>query len=79
MKRIKPALRRITCGLLAASMLVATAAADYKSDWQQKEKELAAEKEKYEKIEKDKNKAQQQKQSLKNQQTIILDQIAQAI
>lgn len=79
MKRIKPALRRIVCGLLAASMLVATAAADYKSDWQQKEKELAAEKEKYEKIEKDKNKAQQQKQSLKNQQTIILDQIAQAI
>ncbi|HIZ30745.1 MAG TPA: peptidoglycan DD-metalloendopeptidase family protein [Candidatus Fournierella merdipullorum] len=79
MKRIKPALHRITCGLLAASMLVATAAADYKSDWQQKEKELAAEKEKYEKIEKDKNKAQQQKQSLKNQQTIILDQIAQAI
>lgn len=79
MKRIKPALRRIACGLLAASMLVATAAADYKSDWQQKEKELAAEKEKYEKIEKDKNKAQQQKQSLKNQQTIILDQIAQAI
>lgn len=79
MKRIKPALRRITCGLLAASMLVATAAADYKSDWQQKEKELAAEKEKYEKIEKDKNKAQQQKQSLKNQQTIILDQIAQAM
>ena len=79
MKRIKPALRRITCGLLAASMLVATAAADYKSDWQQKEKELAVEKEKYEKIEKDKNKAQQQKQSLKNQQTIILDQIAQAI
>lgn len=79
MKRIKPALHRITCGLLAASMLVATAAADYKSDWQQKEKELAAEKEKYEKIEKDKNKAQQQKQSLKNQQTIILDQIAQAM
>ena len=79
MKRIKPALRRITCGLLAASMLVATAAADYKSDWQQKEKELAAEKEKYEQIENNKDKAQAQKQSLKNQQTIILDQIAQAM
>lgn len=79
MKRIKPALRRIVCGLLAASMLAATAAADYKSEWEQAEKELAAEKEKYEQIENNKDKAQAQKQSLKNQQTIILDQIAQAI
>ena len=79
MKRIKPALRRIACGLLAASMLVATAAADYKSEWEQAEKELAAEKEKYEQIENNKDKAQAQKQSLKNQQTIILDQIAQAM
>lgn len=79
MKRIKPALRRIICGLLAASMLAATAAADYKSEWEQAEKELAAEKEKYEQIENNKDKAQAQKQSLKNQQTIILDQIAQAM
>ena len=79
MKRIKPALRRIVCGLLAASMLAATAAADYKSEWEQAEKELAAEKEKYEQIENNKDKAQAQKQSLKNQQTIILDQIAQAM
>ena len=79
MKRIKPALRRIACGLLAASMLAATAAADYKSEWEQAEKELAAEKEKYEQIENNKDKAQAQKQSLKNQQTIILDQIAQAM
>lgn len=79
MKRIKPALRRIICGLLAASMLAATAATDYKSEWEQAEKELAAEKEKYEQIENNKDKAQAQKQSLKNQQTIILDQIAQAM
>lgn len=79
MKRIKPALRRIICGLLAASMLAATAAADYKSEWEQAEKELAAEKEKYEQIENNKDKAQAQKQRLKNQQTIILDQIAQAM
>ena len=79
MKRIKPALRRIACGLLAASMLAATAAADYKSEWEQAEKDLAAEKEKYEQIENNKDKAQAQKQSLKNQQTIILDQIAQAM
>ena len=79
MKRITPALRRIACGLLAASMLAATAAADYKSEWEQAEKELAAEKEKYEQIENNKDKAQAQKQSMKNQQSIILDQISQSI
>ena len=79
MKRTKPVLRRLGCGLLAAAMLAATASADYKSDWEQAEQELAAEKEKYEQIENSKDKAQAQKQSLKNQQSIILDQISQSI
>lgn len=79
MKRTRSALRRLACGLLSAALLAGTAAADYKSDWQQKEQELKEEKEKYEQIEDDKKQAQQQKQSLKNQQTIILDQISQAL
>lgn len=79
MKRTGSAPRRLACGLLAAALLASTAAADYKSDWQQKEQELQEEKEKYEQIEDDKKQAQQQKQSLKNQQTIILDQISQAL
>lgn len=83
MKRIKPVLCRTACGMLAAALLapalLAPAAADYKSDWEQAEKELAEEKEKYEQIESSKDKAQAQKQSLKNQQSIILDQISQSI
>ena len=83
MKRIKPVLCRTACGMLAAALLapalLAPASADYKSDWEQAEKELSEEKEKYEQIESSKDKAQAQKQSLKNQQTIILDQIAQAM
>lgn len=83
MKRIKPVLCRTACGMLAAALLapalLAPAAADYKSDWEQAEKELSEEKEKYEQIESSKDKAQAQKQSLKNQQSIILDQISQSI
>ena len=83
MKRIKPVLCRTACGMLAAALLapalLAPAFADYKSDWEQAEKELAEEKEKYEQIESSKDKAQAQKQSLKNQQSIILDQISQSI
>lgn len=83
MKRIKPVLCRTACGMLAVSLLapalLAPAAADYKSDWEQAEKELSEEKEKYEQIESSKDKAQAQKQSLKNQQSIILDQISQSI
>ena len=83
MKRIKPVLCRTACGMLAAALLapalLAPASADYKSDWEQAEKELAEEKEKYEQIESSKDKAQAQKQSLKNQQSIILDQISQSI
>ena len=79
MKRTRSALRRLACGLLSAALLAGTVAADYKSDWQQKEQELKEEKEKYEQIEDDKKQAQQQKQSLKNQQSIILDQISQSI
>ncbi|MEE0757913.1 murein hydrolase activator EnvC family protein [Allofournierella sp.] len=83
MKRIKPVLCRTVCGMLAAALLapalLAPAAADYKSDWEQAEKELSEEKEKYEQIESSKDKAQAQKQSLKNQQSIILDQISQSI
>ena len=83
MKRIKPVLCRTACGVLAAALLapalLAPAAADYKSDWEQAEKELSEEKEKYEQIESSKDKAQAQKQSLKNQQSIILDQISQSI
>lgn len=83
MKRIKPVLCRTACGMLAATLLapalLAPAAADYKSDWEQAEKELSEEKEKYEQIESSKDKAQAQKQSLKNQQSIILDQISQSI
>ena len=83
MKRIKPVLCRTACGMLAAALLapalLAPAFADYKSDWEQAEQELAEEKEKYEQIESSKDKAQAQKQSLKNQQSIILDQISQSI
>ena len=83
MKRIKPVLCRTACGMLAAALLapalLVPAFADYKSDWEQAEKELAEEKEKYEQIESSKDKAQAQKQSLKNQQSIILDQISQSI
>ncbi len=83
MKRIKPVLCRTACGMLAAALLapalLAPAFADYKSDWEQAEKELSEEKEKYEQIESSKDKAQAQKQSLKNQQSIILDQISQSI
>lgn len=83
MKRIKPVLCRTACGMLAAALLapalLAPASADYKSDWEQAEKELSEEKEKYEQIESSKDKAQAQKQSLKNQQSIILDQISQSI
>lgn len=83
MKRIKPVLCRTACGMLAAALLapalLAPVSADYKSDWEQAEKELAEEKEKYEQIESSKDKAQAQKQSLKNQQSIILDQISQSI
>ena len=84
MKRIKPVLCRTACGLLAAALLspvllAPPAAADYKSDWEQKEQELAAEKEKYEQIENQKDQAKKQQQSLKNQQSIILDQISQSI
>ena len=82
MKRIKPVLCRTACGMLAALLapaLLAPASADYKSDWEQAEKELSEEKEKYEQIESSKDKAQAQKQSLKNQQSIILDQISQSI
>lgn len=83
MKRIKPVLCRTACGMLAAALLapalLAPVSADYKSDWEQAEKELSEEKEKYEQIESSKDKAQAQKQSLKNQQSIILDQISQSI
>lgn len=83
MKRIKPVLCRTACGMLAAALLapalLAPVFADYKSDWEQAEKELSEEKEKYEQIESSKDKAQAQKQSLKNQQSIILDQISQSI
>ena len=79
MNRTRPALRRLACGLLAAAMLASAASADYKSEWQQAEQDLAEEKEKYEQIENDKKQAQKQQQSLKNQQTIILDQISQAL
>lgn len=83
MKQIKPVLCRTACGMLAAALLapalLAPAFADYKSDWEQAEQELAEEKEKYEQIESSKDKAQAQKQSLKNQQSIILDQISQSI
>ena len=83
MKRIKPVLCRTACGMLAAALLapalLAPAFADYKSAWEQAEKELSEEKEKYEQIESSKDKAQAQKQSLKNQQSIILDQISQSI
>ena len=77
--KLKQTLRRLICALLAAALLAGTAAADYKSDWEQAEQELAEEKEKYEQIESSKDKAQQQQQSLKNQQSIILDQISQSI
>ena len=72
-------IRRLACALLAAALVIPSVSADYKSDWEQAEQDLAAEKEKYEQIEKDKDKAQAQKQSLQNQQSIILDQIAQAV
>ena len=77
--KLKQTLRRLICALLAAALLAGTAAADYKSDWEQAEQELAEEKEKYEQIESSKDKARQQQQSLKNQQSIILDQISQSI
>ncbi len=77
--KLKQTLRRLICALLAAALLAGTAAADYKSDWEQAEQALAEEKEKYEQIESSKDKAQQQQQSLKNQQSIILDQISQSI
>ena len=79
MKQMKRALAAALAAALLAPALLAPASADYKSDWEQAEKELSEEKEKYEQIESSKDKAQAQKQSLKNQQSIILDQISQSI
>lgn len=80
MQKISSLLRRAVGSALAALVLVTAAApaigADFKTDWQQAESELKAEKDKYNKIKKDKRKAEQAKKNLQNQETIIKGQIA---
>ena len=82
-KQLRAPWRRALCGALALCMAAvcggAAASADYKSDWEQAEADLKKEQQVYQQIKNEQSKAEQQKKSLENQQTIIRSQINDAI